>query len=88
MKIEDIKYAVKFVRNLKKLPAVIQKQAAERESVFKKNAFDSKLKTHKLTGKLDRFYSFSVNYSYRIVFSFENNKDVTFIDIGDHSIYK
>ena len=88
MKIEGVEYAVKFVRNFKKLPIFIQKQALEKEEIFKKNAFDNKLKTHKLTEKLSNFYSFSVNYSYRIIFVFEKDNEVTFVDIGDRSIYK
>lgn len=88
MKIESIRYAVKFVRNFKKLPIFIQKQASEKEAIFKKNAFDNKLKTHKLTGKLGNFYSFSVNYSYRIIFVFEKENEVIFVDVGNHSIYK
>lgn len=88
MRIQDIFYTSKFARNFKSLPQKIQKKAVRKENIFRKNPFHSSLKTHKLKGSLRNFYSFSVDYKYRIVFTFENENEVTFIDIGDHSIYK
>jgi mRNA-degrading endonuclease YafQ of YafQ-DinJ toxin-antitoxin module len=52
------------------------------------NPFDETLKTHKLKGKLKEFWSFSVNYSFRIVFEFIKKDEVIFYDIGDHRIYQ
>lgn len=83
----EILYAPKFVRQYKKLPRNVQELAAKREDVFRNNPFNSRLKTHKLTGRLDGYYAFSVNYSYRIIFDFEGNKKVHFYEIGEHDIY-
>ena len=60
----------------------------KRIEIFKNNSFNSKLKTHKLKGKLKDYWTFSVSYSDRILFRFLDKEKVFFIDIGDHSIYK
>jgi len=46
------------------------------------------LKVHKLHGEMDQYYSFYVNYKIRIVFSWKNEKEIHFLAIGDHDIYK
>jgi mRNA-degrading endonuclease YafQ of YafQ-DinJ toxin-antitoxin module len=62
--------------------------AVEKEVIFVKNPFNPQLKTHKLKGKLKGLWSFSVTYSFRIVFEFINDDEVIFYDIGDHKIYQ
>lgn len=83
-----IRYKPSFVRDFKKLPSDLQEEALERIELFKDVANHEKLKVHKLKGRLEDFYSFSVTYSHRIVFSFESKKEVVFISIGDHEVYK
>ena len=65
-----IYYLPKFAKQYKKLPLAIKIQAEKKEKIFRKNPFDKSLKTHKLKGELEGFWSFSVNYSYRIIFDF------------------
>lgn len=88
MRIGRIYYTSKFARNFKKLPVNVRGKAAEREKIFRKDPFDKRLKTHKLRGPLKDFYSFSIGYKYRILFSFEDKNEVTFIDVGTHQIYR
>lgn len=83
-----IYYSDKFLREYKKLPQSVKSKAQLKEPIFRQNPFDPRLKTHKLTGKLSYLYSFSVDYHYRILFSFENETEVWFVTIGTHSIYK
>jgi mRNA-degrading endonuclease YafQ of YafQ-DinJ toxin-antitoxin module len=83
-----ISYKPTFVRDFKKLPAPLQEEALERIDLFKDVENHKKLKVHKLKGRLEDFYSFSVTYSHRIVFSFESKNEAVFISIGDHDIYK
>jgi mRNA-degrading endonuclease YafQ of YafQ-DinJ toxin-antitoxin module len=61
---------------------------AEREALFRENCFHPALKTHKLNGRLKRFWSFSITYSHRILFEFLDTHSVAFIDVGDHSVYQ
>jgi addiction module RelE/StbE family toxin len=84
----QIKYSRKFVTEYKKLPQSIKALAEEKEKVFKKNPFDPKLKTHKLTGRLKGRWAFSVNYKYRIIIFFESESIFWFLSVGTHNIYK
>lgn len=84
----DIYYSAKFARDYRKLPDKIKDTAEKREVIFRKNPHDPRLKTHKLTGKLFPYWSFSIDYSYRIVFEFVENNTVWFHAIGNHDIYK
>lgn len=52
--------------------------------VFIKDPFHISLKTHKLTGKLKNYWSFSVEYDLRVIFYLENPETVVFIDVGTH----
>jgi mRNA-degrading endonuclease YafQ of YafQ-DinJ toxin-antitoxin module len=52
--------------------------------IFRDNPFDSRLKTHKLSGKLKDLWSFSFEYDQRVVFYFVAENKVVFIDIGNH----
>jgi addiction module RelE/StbE family toxin len=84
----EIIYSSKFAREYKKLPNNIKDIAEEQESIFRKDPFDPKLKTHKLKGKLSGFLSFSIGYKYRIIFEFVKDKNtVYFYSVGDHDIY-
>lgn len=65
-----------------------QKMAITREKIFRNNCFDPRLKTHKLTGALKDYWSFSVTYSDRILFAFIKENEVIFYKIGSHEIYR
>ncbi len=84
----EIFYRPRFKRNYKKLPAELRELTKERIAIFKDNAFDPRLKTHKLKGHYKDFWSFSVNHSYRIIFEFSDKNTVHFHVIGDHDIYQ
>ena len=83
-----IRTTPKFEKKYKKLPDNIKNKAKERELIFRENPFNSKLRTHKLSGKEQNSWSFYVDYSIRIKFIFLSNKEVLFLDIGPHNIYK
>jgi len=70
------------------LPITIKDIAEKQESIFRKNPFDARLKTHKLKGRLRGFLSFSIGHKYRIIFEFSKDKQtVYFHSAGDHDIY-
>jgi addiction module RelE/StbE family toxin len=52
--------------------------------MFAKDPFQSRLRTHKLTGKLDGLWAFSVSYDCRVIFKFLSKKEILLIDIGGH----
>lgn len=82
-----IYYSSKFAKEYKRLPHKVKKVAEKKEKIFRKDPFDSSLKTHKLTGKLKDYYSFSIDYQFRIIFEFVL-EDVWFHSVGTHEIYK
>ncbi len=83
-----ISYAPKFVRQYKKLTWEMQELVAKRENIFRKDPFDPRLKTHKLSGALDGFYAFSITYSHRVIFKFIDPVNIHFHQVGDHDIYE
>ena len=87
MKIENIYYSSQFKKSVKKYRQN-RKQIEKKIEQFLKDPFDKSLKTHKLTGKLSSYWSFSVSYHLRILFEFIDSETVGFIDIGTHEIYK
>lgn len=88
IKVKELKTTSKFDNSFRKLPFYVQQEALKKERVFIRDIFYKSLRTHKLRGNLKDYYSFSITYSYRILFSYEENEKITFLDIGDHSIYK
>lgn len=86
--IKRIEYSSKFLKSLKKLPERIIENAERKEKIFREDLFDLRLKTHKLSGKNKRCWSFWIDNSYRIKFVFLSKRVVLFLDIGLHDIYK
>ena len=81
-------YLPRFKREYKKLPSKIQELAIEKERIFRKNFFDTRLDTHKLHGPLKTFWAFSIDYKNRIIFDFSGKETVRFYSVGDHDIYE
>lgn len=82
-----IYYSTKFGKEYKKLPKQIKLVAERKEKLFRENPFSLQLKTHKLTGKLKDYWSFSIDYRYRIIFEFADKDIVWFHSVGTHTVY-
>ena len=52
--------------------------------LFAEDPFAARLRTHKLTGKLEGLWSFSISYDCRIICMFLRKDEVLFIDSGSH----
>lgn len=83
-----ISYSPTFQKLYRKLPNNIQLLAEQRELIFTQNPFDPRLHTHKLRGEHAGFWSFSINYHYRIIFEFVTAQQIYFHTTGTHEIYK
>ncbi len=81
-------YKPYFVRQYNKLPVTLQQEVKEKIDLFKEHPDHVFLKTHKLKGKLAGFYSFSVNYKYRVIFEYKSSTEVRLLAVGDHDVYK
>lgn len=74
-----------FDRLFKKLPYKIQKKAVLKTELFKKNPFNSILRTEKLTPKKYNAWSFRIDLDYRITFTFLDQNTAEFSFIGHHN---
>lgn len=83
----EIRYRNRFLKEYKKLSQIIKNVAEKKETIFRKNPFDSRLKTHKLSGPLEGFLAFSISSKYRVIFAFVDKDTVEFYSIGNHDIY-
>lgn len=83
-----IYYSSKFAREYKNLPLNVKQKAEKKEKIFRKDPFDKRLETHKLSGRLKDFWAFSIDRKYRIIFEFADEKTIWFHFVGDHSIYQ
>jgi len=83
-----IKISPKFEKQYRRLPKKIKGKAKEKEFVFRKNPFDPRLNTHKLSGRDRDCWAFWITYSYRIKFIFLSREEVLFLDISSHRIYR
>ncbi len=77
----------RFERDFKHLSADLQDIARDRIKIFRADPFDSRLHAHKLHGKLEVRWAFSVTSSCRIVFHFTDPKTIVLQAIGQHDIY-
>lgn len=84
----NIFYTPIFLRQYNKLPKSLQTEAKEKITLFKHDQKHPFLKTHKLKGKMRGYYSFYVNYQYRIVFEYDAKNIAALLFIGDHDVYK
>ncbi|MFQ5452124.1 MAG: type II toxin-antitoxin system YafQ family toxin [Candidatus Paceibacterota bacterium] len=83
-----IYYSSTFEKEYRKLPKKIKHKAEKGEKIFRKDPFNPRLKTHKLKGILSGFLAFSIDYRYRIIFEFRDEKEVWFHSVATHDIYK
>lgn len=81
-------YYLRFRRKFRKSTTCSKQLILDKTYIFINNPFNPELKTHKLTGKLSDYWSFSLNYSLRILFKFIDDNTVGFVDMGGHEIYR
>lgn len=84
----EIYYSPVFRRQYRALPLTIKLRAEKAEKLFRRDPFSPQLKTHKLGGHFKNYWTFSVDFHYRIIFEFYKKNMVRFHLVGDHSIYK
>lgn len=78
------KRASKFLKGHKELVPKFKKTL----KLLEENPHHPSLRLHKLNGKLDDYYSVSLNLKYRILLDFIiRNDQVILIDIGGHELY-
>ena len=85
----NVVYTKSFLKQYSKLNLSLKIKTKKAIKQFQINPKDKTLKPHKLTGRLMNFYSFSVDYKYRIVFEInKKNNQIILLKVGGHEIYK
>jgi addiction module RelE/StbE family toxin len=77
-----------FKKLIKKNPQ-LQERILYILDLLENDPFTPSLKSHKLTGDLDGYWSCSVNYDCRIIFTFSQDEDseetlIILVDLGSH----
>ncbi len=83
----NLSYSNHFTKALKKRligNKTFEKKFFQKIELFTQNPFHSSLKTHKLSGDLEGYWSFSIEYNVRVIFYFSSDIKVVFADIGSH----
>ena len=86
----DLIRSTVFVRRLRRLSKKQPAAVADIEDtllLLGQDAFDHRLKTHKLTGELDGVWSCSAGYDLRVLFEFvrqEASETIFLLTIGTH----
>lgn len=83
----EVSFSSTFKRSFKKrikASSDLETKFWQKLEQFTINPFDPSLKTHKLSGKLKEFWSFSIDYDKRVLFYFTQENKAVFVDIGSH----
>ncbi len=74
----------KIYRSKVKNNDILKKKFWSAIEIFAQYPFDERLRTHKLTGKLEGLWAFSVAFDCRVIFSFIRKHEALLVDIGSH----
>ena len=88
MSITNVHITSDFTKAFNNLPKNIQKLAERKDISFRNNSYQTSLRTHALRGDLSGYYSYSVNFHYRVLFKFLDHHTAIYYDIGTHEIYR
>jgi len=81
-----IKFSSSFKKSYEKhikTNPILQRKFEEKLAVFVENIKDPRLRTHKLSGKLEDLWSFTIDYDCRVIFYFDEDV-IILTDIGTH----
>ena len=71
-----------FEKAFLRLPKHIQTLATRKDQWFRRDAFDPRLRTHKLKGELSAYWAYSVNREYRVLFRLVGPTEALYYDVG------
>lgn len=81
-------YTPNFIREYSKLPQSLKEEVKECVALFRSDPQHPSLRVHKLKGPMRKKWSFSVNYRFRVVFSYDSKNVVALLSVGNHSVYE
>lgn len=78
----------RFRKSLNQLDPSIRKKVKKQFTLFLHNLFHPSLHTEKLEPKDKNIWSFRIDRSCRVIFTFTEKETILLLDIGPHDIYK
>ena len=78
----------RFRGSLDQLHGSLRKKAKKQFGLFLNNLFHPSLHTEKLQPKDKNIWSFRIDKSCRVIFTFVEKETILLLDIGPHDIYK
>lgn len=71
------------------MPAALQEEVANKVHDFRDVSNHKSLKVHKLSGRLNSRYAFSVDYQTRVIFVYLPTKprEAYLLSVGNHDVY-
>ncbi len=84
---QDVRYSSRFKKLYNVLEHNIKIRVKKTLALFVENPLHPSLRLHKLEGKLDRYWSISVDRKYRIILEKEE-EFVVLVSVGTHAIYQ
>jgi len=72
---------------LKKLTPQLREATFKRIELFRDRGNHQRLKVHKLHGRYQGFFGFSIDRKYRVMFEWISDEEARLHTVGDHSIY-
>jgi plasmid maintenance system killer protein len=84
----SISFKPSLIRQVNKLEEELVDEVFEKIELFRNPLNHGTLRVHKLHGRLKNCFSFSVNYRFRIVFTWQSKNEAVLLILGDHDIYK
>ncbi len=79
----DESFKRSYKKRIKKTEG-LRRRFWQRMELFLESPFSPQLRTHKLSGKLDGLWAFSVDEDCRVVFEFVGEDRALLIDVGSH----
>ena len=85
----EVLYTKSFIKSYDALPSSLKSEIKEKIILFCDTKNHNTLHVHKLHGHLKEQYSFYVNYTFRIVFIYTNDKPkkAILLAVGRHEVY-
>ena len=81
-------FAPSVIKSLKKYDSRLIADLQDKLIRFQDRDSHESLKVHKLHGRMKDKYSFSINYQYRVVFSWDEHGHAVIEGFGTHDLYE
>jgi addiction module RelE/StbE family toxin len=83
--VKNIRYSKKFKKQYQKLSPKLRQKAKNQIALWQDNPHDTSLRTHRLSGKMSRFYSIDITSDVRALYEVIGGETYLYQIVGTHS---